>query len=183
MPCPGIGWGNPGSVIERRNHEAERSGPVNLINYAPFIFTHILIICVSLFRTTTLLHPTMKHLNQMFRNYFDLILLFPGSFVTPLPLHRLWAPTVVIQAPGTKCSRIWNRPVKKIFPLSALNGDRTRYPWICNWECHDHEAKRSRPVRLVNYAPNIYLQTYWLFILRFAPLLHGVRKNLAKKFI
>ena len=58
--------GTPGSVIERHSHEAKRSGSVSLVNYAPYIFTHISIICTSLCRTTTLLHPTMKHLYQMF---------------------------------------------------------------------------------------------------------------------
>ena len=58
--------GTPGSVIEHHNHEAKRSGPVRLVIYSPCIFTYILIICTSLCRATTLLHPTMKHLYQMF---------------------------------------------------------------------------------------------------------------------
>ena len=48
--------------------------------------------------------------------------------MTPLHLHRPRAPTVVILAPGTKCNRKRNRPVKKIFPSNALTGDRTRNP-------------------------------------------------------
>ena len=48
MPRPGIEPGTPGSLIERHNHEAKRSGPVRLVIYAPYIFTYILIICTSL---------------------------------------------------------------------------------------------------------------------------------------
>ena len=132
MPRPGIEPGTPGSEIEHHNHEANRSGPVRLVNYAPYIFTHISIFCNSICHTTSLLHPTMKHLYQMFRNYFYFILLFPGSFVTLLPLYRPWAQTVVILAPGTKCCRRRNRLVKKIFPSSAPTRNQTRYPWICN---------------------------------------------------
>ena len=50
MPRPGIEPGTPGSVIERHNHEAKRSGPVRLVIYAPYIFTYISIICTSLCR-------------------------------------------------------------------------------------------------------------------------------------
>ena len=66
VPRPGIEPGTPGSVIERHNHEAKRSGPVRLVIYAPYILTYILIICTSLCRATTFLHPTMKHLYQIF---------------------------------------------------------------------------------------------------------------------
>ena len=132
MPRPGIESGTPGTVIERHNHEAKSSGPVRLVNYAPYISTYISIICTSICRTTTLFHPTMKHLYQIFRNYFYFIPLFPSPFVTPLQLHRPWAPTVVNLAPCTKWSRRRNRPVKKIFSLSAPTGDGTRYLWICN---------------------------------------------------
>ena len=53
MLRPGIEPGTPGSVIERHNHKAKRSGPVRLVIYAPYIFTYILIICTSLCRATT----------------------------------------------------------------------------------------------------------------------------------
>ena len=125
VPRPGIEPGTPGSVIERHNHEAKRSGPVRLVIYAPYIFTYILIICTSFCRATTLLHPTMKHLYQMFST-----------------IPRLFCDSVAIASPlgsdgshpghGTTCSRRRNRPVKKIFPSSAPTRDRTRYPWICN---------------------------------------------------
>ena len=125
MPRPGIEPGTPGSVTERHNHEAKRSGPVRLVIYAPYIFTYILIICTSLCRATTLLHPTMKHLYQMFAT-----------------IPRLFCDSVAIASPlgsdgshpghSTTCSRRRNRPVKKVFPSSAPTGDRTRYPWICN---------------------------------------------------
>ena len=125
MPRPGIEPGTPGSLIERHNHEAKRSGLVRLVIYAPYIFTYILIICTSLCRATTLLHPTMKHLYQMFST-------IPRLFCDSVAIASPLAPTVVILAPGTKCSRRRNRPVKKIFPSSAPTGDRTRYPWISN---------------------------------------------------
>ena len=145
MPRPGIEPGTPESVIERHNHEAKRSGPVRLVIYVPYIFTNILIIYTSLCRATTLLHPIMKHLYQMFST-----------------IPRLFCDSVAIASPlgsngshpghGTKCSRRKNRPVKKIFPSSALTGDRTRSVI----EHHNHEAKRSGPVRLVIYAPYIF---------------------------
>ena len=53
MPRPGIEPGTPGSLIERHNHEAKRSGPVRLVIYAPYIFTYILIIVL---RFAALLH-------------------------------------------------------------------------------------------------------------------------------
>ena len=65
MPRPGIEPGTPGSLIERHNHKAKRSGPVRLVIYAPYIFTYILIICTSLCRATTYLSSS----------YFSL---FPG---------------------------------------------------------------------------------------------------------
>ena len=57
MPRPGIEPGTPGSLIERHNHEAKRSGPVRLVIYAPYIFTYILIICTSLCRALLHLVP------------------------------------------------------------------------------------------------------------------------------
>ena len=63
MPRPGIEPGTPGSLIERHNHEAKRSGPVRLVIYAPYIFTYILIICTSLCRATT----TYRHDSDHYR--------------------------------------------------------------------------------------------------------------------
>ena len=41
MPQLGIEPDIPGSVIEHSKHKAKRSGPVRLVNYVPYIFTHI----------------------------------------------------------------------------------------------------------------------------------------------
>ena len=125
MPRLGIEPGTPGSVIERHNHEAKSSGPVRLVIYVPYIFTYILIICTSLCRTTTLLHPTMKHLYQMFST-------IPRLFCDPVAIASPLGSDGSHPGHGTTCSRRRNRPVKKIFPSSAPTGDRTRYPWICN---------------------------------------------------
>ena len=60
----GVSWGNKTDHQIRRHitkvHEAKRSGPARLVNYAPYIYIH----CTSI---AALLHPpTMKHLYQMF---------------------------------------------------------------------------------------------------------------------
>ena len=40
MHRPGIKPGTPGSVIERHNYEAKRSGPVRLVNIMGPIYSH-----------------------------------------------------------------------------------------------------------------------------------------------
>ena len=92
MPRAGIEPGSPGSVIERHNHEAKRSGPVRLVIYAPYIFTNILIICTSLCRATTLLHPTMKHLYQMFST-------IPRLFCDSVAIARLQIQGYLVRSP------------------------------------------------------------------------------------
>ena len=119
----------PGSVIERHNHEAKRSGKIRLVNFAPCVSTHILIICTLLCHTATLLHPTMKDLYQMFSTTCCIPRLFRDSVKSVAIAAPLSSDC---SHPGTKWSRRRNRPVKKIFPSSVPTRDWTRYPWICN---------------------------------------------------
>ena len=100
-------------------------------------------------RFAALLHSSILQWNICIKCF----LLFPGSFVTPLPLHRPWAPTVVILAPGTTCSRRRNRPVKKIFPSSAWEPTCSR--------------RRNRPVAVLLHSSilqwNICIKCFLLF--------------------
>ena len=87
--------------------------------------------------------------------------------MTLLPLHHPWALKVVILAPGTKSSSRRNRPGKKIFPSSASTKEQIDIPGSVI-EVHNHDAKRSGLVRLVNYASYIYTSTNCISSLYFA---------------
>ena len=59
------------------------------------LFTHIEYLYFAC-RTTTLLHPAMKHLYQIFRNYLYLFSYSQALFNSVAFKHRPWALTEVI---------------------------------------------------------------------------------------